>query len=256
MDSLVYAVFNQEGKILVLKQYEIEATNQNINGLAKSFQSIFEQDELLKFLYRKCHIAFGNNLVALVPERLFNSKKAATYLHEVASIDKASNIDFNEVASLKTMVVYEQQSAIQKIVKARQPSSRIFHRTTPFLTGCSKKAATAKEKVVYANFQLNNLEICLFNNNQLHFYNNFEYQFAADCLYFVLLIFEQFNLDPNLVKLHLAGQILENSEIYKSLYRYVRNIAFITPPAGIQLNASFKNVPTHYYFNLFSLKLL
>jgi hypothetical protein len=58
------------------------------------------------------------------------------------------------------------------------------------------------------------------------------------------------------VKLQLAGQILENSEIYKSLYRYVRNIAFITPPAGIQLNASFKNVPTHYYFNLFSLKLL
>lgn len=256
MDSLVYAVSSQEGKILVLKQYEIEKADQSIDVLAKSFQSIFEKDELLKFLYRKCHIAFGNNLVTLVPERLFDSKKTTTYLNEVANLDKTSNVDFNELTALKTMVVYEQQSSFQKIVKAAQPSSRIFHRTTPFLVGCVKKAASAKNKVVYANFQLNNLEICLFNNNQLHFYNNFEYQSAADCLYYVLLVFEQFNLDANVVKLQLSGQILENSEIYKSIYRYVRHIDFTTPPDGIQLNNRFKNLPTHYYFNLFSLKLL
>lgn len=256
MDSLVYAVSNQEGKVLVLKQYEIEPQDKQTAPLAQSFQSIFEQDSLLKFLYRKCHVAFGNNLVALVPERLFNPKKANTYLDELATLTAGAHVDFNELSSLKTMVVYEQQSAIQKVVKAAQPSSRIFHRTTPFLAGCAEKSAPSTQKVVYANFQLTNVEICLFDNDQLHFYNNFEFQTAADCLYFVLLVFEQFNLDPNSVTLQLSGQILENSEIYKSLYRYIKNIAFTTPPTNIQLNSGFKNVPAHYYFNLFALKLL
>lgn len=256
MDSLVYAISSQDGKILVLKQYEIPANIKDVAALSKQFQAIFNTDELLKFLYRKCHIALGDNLVALVPERLFQPKQAHTFLGELTTLPADSVVDFNELAALKTMVVYQQPTPLHKMLKATQPSSKIFHRTTPFLIGCAKKTMKNQGKIVFANFQKTTFEICLFDNEQLYFYNNFEFQTAADCLYFVLLVFEQFNLDPNEVLLSLSGQILEESEIYKTLFRYIKNLAFTTPTEDIQVNAIFKNIPVHYYFNLFSLKLL
>ncbi|MFT4758735.1 MAG: hypothetical protein ACI9XO_004250 [Paraglaciecola sp.] len=256
MDSLVYAVSDQEGKILVLKQYKIASDIKDMPPRLSSFQTIFEKDALLKFLYRKCHIAFGNNLVALVPKRLFNPKRATTYLEELSNIDTTSKVDFNEITKLKTMVVYEQDSALQKFVKTAQPSSKIFHRTTPFLTGCTKKTIGSAQKIVFVNFRKSNFEVCFFDNGQLHFYNNFEFQSAADCLYYVLLVFEQFNLDQNKAFLQLSGEILEDSEIHKSLYRYIRNITFTTLPDDIVLNSTFRSVPAHYFFNLFALKLL
>lgn len=256
MDSLVYAISDQDGKILVLKQYEIPANIKNVEEIAKQFQAIFSTDELLKFLYRKCHIAIGNSLVALVPERLFKPEQASTFLGELTTLPSDAVVSFNELTALKTMVVYEQSTPLHQMLKAAQPSSKIFHRATPFLAGCTQKAAAQKNKVLYANFQQTTFEICLFDNGQLHFYNNFEFQAAPDCLYFVLLVFEQFNLDPTQVPLNLSGQIAENSEIYKSLYRYIQNLVFTSPTKDIQLNSAFKNVPVHYYFTLFSLKLL
>lgn len=256
MDSLVYAISDQDGQILVLKQYEIESPSNHLTEIAQTFQAVFEKDELLKFLYRKCHIAFGGNVVALVPQRLFDSKKATVFLGELTTLSKEAVVEYNELVDLKTMVVYQQQTALHKVVKAAQPSSKIFHKTTPFLIGTTKKAAKEAGKVIFANFEKTSFEVAFFENGQLHFYNNFEFQNAADCLYFVLLVFEQFNLNPNEVPLFLSGLILENSEIYKSLYRYIRYLSFTSPTNNIKINSGFKKIPVHTYFSLFSLKLL
>ena len=97
MDSLVYAISDQGGKILVLKQYEIEPKSNHLAEIAQTIKSVFEKDDLLKFLYRKCHIAFGNNLVALVPERLFDTKKAAVFLGELTTLSQTTIVDQNEL---------------------------------------------------------------------------------------------------------------------------------------------------------------
>jgi len=255
MDSLVYAILSQEGKILSLKEYDLPSTT-TTNSREDALKSIFDKDDSLKYLYRKCHIAFGNSIVTLVPQRLFNPQQSSTYLAELTTLYKNFTVGVNEIDALKTMVVFQSETETQRVVKLAQPNAKLFHKSTPFLKGCAQKSEGSTGNVVYANFWHQTVEVCYFKEGNLHFHNHFNYSTTPDCLYFMLLVFQQFDLNVQKVPLFISGQIVEDSEIYKSLYRYIQNIAFTLPPDNIQINSAFRNVPAHYYFSLFSLSLL
>ena len=60
--------------------------------------------------------------------------------------------------------------------------------------------------------------------DKLNYYNTFEYSNQEDLLYFTLLVFKMLQLSTDETSLQLSGFIETDSEIYKILYQYVRNI--------------------------------
>ena len=69
----------------------------------------------------------------------------------------------------------------------------------------------------------------------------------------VLLVYNQFKLNPEVIPLHISGQLVKESAIYKSLYRYVRNISFLKISDTYQLNAKLSENPTYFFFDVLSL---
>ncbi|MFT6149381.1 MAG: hypothetical protein ACJAUH_002072, partial [Saprospiraceae bacterium] len=62
----------------------------------------------------------------------------------------------------------------------------------------------------------------------------------------------QLNLSTENSKLFLSGEVMQNSRIYKLLYRYIRKIEFISRPTAFQFDEQFADQPKHFNFDLYS----
>ena len=69
-------------------------------------------------------------------------------------------------------------------------------------------------------------DIVVLKDSKILFYNNFEYQTKEDFIYYILFTLEQLELSTDKTKVSLLGDINKQSELYKILYTYVRNISF------------------------------
>ena len=64
-------------------------------------------------------------------------------------------------------------------------------------------------------------------DSEILFYNNFEHQTKEDFIYYILFTLEQLELSTEKTNILITGDINEQSDLYKILYTYVRNIGFL-----------------------------
>ena len=108
---------------------------------------------------------------------------------------------------------------------------------------------------VFAHFLKDKLHLALFEKRQFIYYNSFSYTSANDVLYYVLLVYNQFKLETAVTPLYLSGHILENSEIFKILFRYITELRFMPEPSFLKFSKKFSEVPPHFYSDLVALSL-
>lgn len=114
--------------------------------------------------------------------------------------------------------------------------------------------ATANDYEVFLNARNQAAQIAVFDRRNLLFYNAFRFEKPNDLLYFALLAYDQFRLDPAEIPLTVSGNLPEDSEIYRTLYRYVRAIRFASLPEKMVLPEGVENLPQHFWFDLSNLR--
>jgi hypothetical protein len=72
-------------------------------------------------------------------------------------------------------------------------------------------------------------EIIAIKNQDLIFYNTFEYSTKEDFIYYILFTLEQLKLDPETIKTGLIGTINKDDELFKIIYKYIRFVEFSKP---------------------------
>ncbi|MEK7254237.1 MAG: DUF3822 family protein, partial [Bacteroidota bacterium] len=205
--------------------------------------------------YRRVKIILPVFSTALVPERLYNEAEKTTYLNELSSQANSTAVQMDEMSELSVKVVYESMPELTGVMKKQFPTGRFYAGVTPFLAGCRKMMPDEQIQVTFVNFHREVFQVAIFQKRNLLFYNAFPYSTAADVMYYVLLTLSQYNIDPAVARVFLSGQIMENSEIYKMLFRYVGNLRFLPSPPFLKFGRRFSEVPPHLYFDLYSLAL-
>jgi hypothetical protein len=95
------------------------------------------------------------------------------------------------------------------------------------------------------------IELLVKEKTKLLFYNVFKYKTNEDILYYLFCTMEQFLLDPQQVKLTVAGQLQMHDGLAKHLNQYLKNLSFYTPPVNVfDLSGDFETLPVHFYFTL------
>ena len=79
---------------------------------------------------------------------------------------------------------------------------------------------------IYISIQKKSFDVTILESKHLKFFNSFSYRATEDLIYYLLFTFEQLQLNPNETPLIIFGEIEEDSEVYKLLYKYIRNISF------------------------------
>ncbi len=84
----------------------------------------------------------------------------------------------------------------------------------------------------------------------LQFFNSFSVRDPLDCLYFILQAIERVKIDTPNIPVWLSGQFVEDSQLYKLLEQYIKNLS-LAPASPVQL-PGLTSEPPHQYGDLSS----
>jgi len=94
------------------------------------------------------------------------------------------------------------------------------------------------------------IELLAKENNEMLFYNVFNFENNEDILYYLLFMMEQFKLNSLNTKLAIAGQIETNDPLILSIKKYIKQVYFAINNSEIKLEGDLSNLPQHYYFTI------
>lgn len=251
VNSLSYLITNPQGQLLVLRDYQLTD-----NPELAEYAEIVAQDVHLQSAYRKTRLAAMSPHFTLVPTRLYNAAEKRTYLQEVYNLAYEKDVQADEIPTAQVQLVYAVPQSITAIVQRQLFGGQLYHAVTAFLTGLLHRVGAPVSPALYVQVHPGWLVAALLEGKSLLFVNTFHYQNTKDFLYFVLLILDQYKLAPEDTPVYLSGHIIEQSEIYPLLRRYIRSVQFLPPPQFLQSGNQWQQQPSYFYFNLFSLTQL
>ncbi|MFT5383154.1 MAG: hypothetical protein ACI81W_000551 [Saprospiraceae bacterium] len=253
-DRFSFLAYDQnQQKVQFLKSYNFQLKeSEEIKSIV---HEVYTQDNLLKSRFNQSFIAITNEKNTLVPERLYDESSHATYFEKLIQLDQGDFLMVNDIPELHIKNIFAMDLGLKNLLDGYFPGAKILHNATLFIKGARELSKHRGGHQLYLNINGDSFQVVLFEDQDLLFSNSYSYKAANDFIYFTMLVFDQFNLKPEAVPLYLSGQITEDSEIYKLIYRYIRHIHFVQLPHFLNFGPRLKNVPSHYYFNLYCAKL-
>jgi hypothetical protein len=241
-DGLSLAVLSETGEVWALQAW-------NFQGVANAEQQVrmlMGQEPALQYSFGLSKWAWAEPQVTLVPRRLFHADHLADYFKILLPPGGSYQYSYESLPIFDCYLVYAVDTSLYSTAVAPQHLSfallQAFHHLADY-----------SDHQIFVHFRFQSLQIAVFERRNLLFFNSFQFQHANDALYFILLAYEQFKLDPLELPLLLSGNLVEDSEIFRLLKRYFRNIRFVPLPSSVQLPQSAVELPAHYWFDVFSL---
>ncbi len=226
-----------------VKKNENMQTNSNFNERIKFLINNYQLGEKK---FDTILISLLNEDFTILPDA-FALKENTKEILEFSSGNNSKNTFTHQLNNLSFNYFLESET-IQFLEKTFKNAS--FSHSGAVAINLLFNNRSLKKCDLFLNFSDNVFELVAKENNSLLYYNVFNYETKEDVMYFLLFMMEQFNLDASKIKLIVAGQIEAESDLYKGLKKYIKNIDFAVN--DITLNNSFKDVkiPNHFYFTL------
>ncbi|NJK83076.1 MAG: DUF3822 family protein [Saprospiraceae bacterium] len=112
----------------------------------------------------------------------------------------------------------------------------------------------ASESRLFLCFRDQSLYLFLFQGKELIFSNNFHCPSTNDLVYYIMLVFNQFNLHPQQQVVLVSGDFVENGAYHKALSEYVQYIYPVEKPSFMKFTESTENrLNNHAYFDVMSI---
>jgi len=256
VDSLYYCVSTHTGEVLILKQYDLYTTIplDNEAVFANNFNEIWESDSIISAPFPEIHIAFVRPHYTIIPNKLYQPTNKASYLSPLKT--KASTPELyqvNDLDFLDAKLIFSLPQAAIEFFESKYPKGiRYYNSFTSLINSFEREMKLLQGKHVWINVHPSILQIALFDGQSLIFSNQFPFESEKDFLYYTLLIYGQFKLDPETIPLHISGQLVKESAIYKKLYRYIRFTSFVPISSTFQLNNLLEK-PDYFFFDLLNI---
>ncbi len=252
MDSLAYMVTDASRQLLALRGYQLLL--ETGDTLVQQVEALLQQDAYLRSNYEATRVALPSRAFTLVPDRLYNPLEKPAYLQALAIAPTATEtLRTDDLPACFAKNIYIADSPLLNVLGKYLPSARCYHDVTAWLIGLMRSLEAPSGYRVYLQVYPGTLQLALLEGTQLLFVNAFSYQSAKDFLYYTLLLFDQFNLEPTETPVFMCGWLIENSEVYPMLFRYLEHLHFLPPPPYLQLGPKWSKQPAYFFHNLFGL---
>ncbi|MEM6321129.1 MAG: DUF3822 family protein [Bacteroidota bacterium] len=255
IDSLSYCIRDQSNTVLILKQFDLftDISGENEARFLDKLGEVWTKESMLALPFPDVHIAFVHPHFTLVPNKLYQSDKKAVYLDAVR--DKPSipySFYSNSLPSIAATLVFNVPQFAIDFFESKYKHPHYYNSVNSLVNKIAHKRKNQTDKQVWLNIYPSRLQIALFEGPILLFANQFEFQSENDFLYYVLLVYNQFKLAVEKTPLLISGQLVKQSAIYKKLYRYIRNLSFVSVSDTYQLTTHLTEKPPYFFFDLLS----
>ncbi len=255
VDSFSYLVLDNTNRAVLLKEYITAAANAYSKLPAEQIHELFKQDRLLKLSYAEVKVAFANRKQIFIPNRLYNPEKKSVYLEHAADITVSDHIQSNDITALRSQNVFGADRATLNFLEQMYSKIKSYHIHAALYVGFL--AQTDYEKsTLFLNIRDKNVQLFFFQGKELIFSNAFPFKTEKDLTYFVMLIFDQFNLSPQEQVIRVAGDFKESGVYHEALSKHVQYIYPVQVPSNIKFEElTKKRMDNHHYFDLMSIQL-
>ena len=218
--------------------------------LSEQFKSIVAGSSLLKGEFRSTSLAQVDSDFTLVPSPLYQEARAdEVFAFNFPSIAER-NITADQVDDLDVRNLYNLSASLSATSKALFPGIKILHAQSSLLSRLALLNKSQSGPRVFLHFRKPWFDMIVMDGKKLMLCNAFPYQAPEDVAYYVLYTLEQLELSPENAALSLLGDLHMDSETYRILETYVKNIAFFEDSSGLKVATKLDSVPRHVYFNL------
>ncbi len=247
---LAYCIVAEDGRYELLREYRI-ATGEKFTDFHRA---VLATDEYLGNAFRSVSIGISNKRMVLVPGAVFNREESVRYLESGAPVWSTDEVKADYLEKQDIHLVYAFRSAIYQAYRNAFPNMKLENALSTYIKRL--EAIVALHDLgykVFVNTLHDTMYIVVYRNRQLCYANVYEFATAEDFLYYIMLIYKEFQLDPESVPTYLSGKIDINSTLHDLLKRYIRQPEFIQALAEPTLVID--NLPAHVYFDLSSLNV-
>lgn len=248
MDSLSYYVSDAK-ELLVLKKIDFDTSNKH-TSLARHLNKTWLEESTLSLPYSTVQVAFAGPHYTLIPNRLYSDSDKAQYLLPLkTSATTAENIFSDVVPSVDSQLIYSLPTDVVAFFNTTYDGkAQLHHSFSSLIEIFSKKAGTGKE--VFLNIRNHTVDAFFFDNKELIFSNQFSFQSDKDFLYYILLLFDKFQLNQMEVPVNISGTLSTDSTVYSQLYKYIQYLYFIDLPTAFSQDTDLKKHPAHLFFDI------
>ncbi|PCH93236.1 MAG: hypothetical protein COB85_07370 [Bacteroidetes bacterium] len=259
--SITYCVLDVErNKYLVIENIKFnKALGAGIP--VEVMQDAFRDNEVLSAKFKSVSAAYVNNQATLVPVAIYDKSKAEDFLQLNLDSDKKTiglvipeSLEFGSdtIRELKSVNLYQFPENVKKTLRQIHPKVVIKHHSSILIQSAMLRYKNQHKKLLLVHFRKDAFEILVIDDNQLMLYNSFSCQSKEDFVYYILFACEQLSLNPETIETEILGELDRHSPFYSMLYTYIRNISVSKRPANFEYSYQFEDLPSHYYYNLFS----
>ncbi len=250
-EGFSFLVVDQKQNVIALRSYSLEK-----NTDIKTFiTNTYRQDDIVKLKFSSVKIAVNNSRHTLVPAVFFDEKYLPVYLERMMVMHASDKTLVDDLQFIAVKNIFAIDNELEQLIAETFAIDKLYHSSTAFIRGAHLLAEKQGGCQMFINVLNRKLNIVMFDNKDLLFNNSFGFSNVRDFVYYVMLVLDQFKKDPEKVQVFLCGQIMRESEIFKLLYRYVKNLNFLDAPDHVKFRSKYEALNAYKFFDLFSLKL-
>ncbi len=245
--ACTYLIFDDE-QLLAYRSYQLEQQNRELFSWKDELQTLMHQDKMLQLSFKTVKIMLLHQQFTLIPTTLFEAQNAAAYLNNVVPNTESDLVETDDLLKFNIKNVYALKIDLQSFIKENYPTASITHALSFLLENIQKESRFGLK--LFLNFHHKQVQFLLFDGEKFNFANNFDFQTANDVAYFLMLVINQLSLNPETISVVLSGHIEKNTEVYNTIFRYVRNLSFLDCSTKKMKQKAFQETPNHLFINI------
>ena len=249
-DRLSYLVSDSRKEVLCLVAYAFEGQKGMPISLRDEIEDLLLKDSLLCNAYAQIDIFLYTKRFTIIPEQLYDEEQKELYLSTAMHIDSSDVLQVNQLSAIQAKLIYSINKDLHQLLTGVFPNA-YQHCAATSLINTLVPTLSKEDYTFYVLLQARSICLTIVYKNKLLLHQIYGYQNAEDCLYYVLLAFKSLGLSPEKQSIKLAGELIQDSEIYKLLFQYVRYIEFVERPSLLTYGSNIQRLPSQFYFDLF-----
>ena len=246
LDGFSFCTTNTNNEVLEFSSYTFSKTKISPELVLEKLQDIFKKEKSLQYDFETVTVIHQNNLNTLVPNEYFKEDALKSYLKYSIKTIATDLITFDELDFMNSKNVYIPYVNINNFLFQNFGEFEYKHYSSVLLEKLF--SIPTNDNGCYIHVSKSTLDIVIIKNSNLQFFNIFEYKTKEDFMYYVLFTLEQLELSTEETLVSILGDIEEDSDLYRLIYTYIRNIDFLSSKNAVFNNQ--KEISKHSNFIL------
>ena len=246
LDGFSFCTTNTHNEVLEFSSYTFSKTKNSPELVLEKLQDIFKKEKSLQYDFETVTVIHQNNLNTLVPNEYLKEDALKSYLKYSIKTIATDLITFDELDFMNSKNVYIPYVNINNFLFQNFGEFEYKHYSSVLL---EKLFSIATNDICcYIHVSKSTFDIVIIKNSNLQFFNIFEYKTKEDFMYYVLFTLEQLELSTEETLVTVLGDIEEDSDLFRLMYTYIRNIDFLSSKNAVFNNQ--KEISKHSNFIL------